>query len=119
MTKELIKANPLQRDPQFIEWLNSGQRRYKLFIEKARRPEWSDIQVIEHYIKGYDIVIGVFKDAEYELGWGLYCIKGQDTLMRVINTGRAEAVALGVIPCRVLEEAAVFSQRYGDIKRSN
>jgi hypothetical protein len=65
------------------------------------------------------MVIGVFKDAEYELGWGFYYIKGKDTLMRVINTGRAEAVALGVIPCRMLEEAVVFSQRFGDIKPSN
>ena len=66
---ELIKASPLQRDQQFIKWLNNGQRRYKRFIKEAKATtEWSDIEIVDHYIIWCDIVIGIFNDADYELG---------------------------------------------------
>lgn len=120
MAKKLIKASPIQRDPQFLELLNSGQRGYKRFIKEAKaNTDWSDIEVIDRYIMICDAVIGVFKDDEYELGWGLYFIKGQSICMRIINAGKAEKVSFGVIPCRMLEEAVVFSQRCGDIKQAH
>jgi hypothetical protein len=117
---ELIKASPLQRDPQFIKWLNSGQRRYKRYINNAKATtDLSDSKIVARYIAECGIVIGVFKDTEYELGWGFYFIKGRDSCMRIINTGKAEKLFLGVIPCRMLEEAVAFSQVFGDIKHSN
>jgi hypothetical protein len=120
MSKELIKASPAQRDPQFIELLNDGQSQYKRYINDAKtNTNLSDIEIVARYIKECDIVISVFKDDEYELGWGFYFIKRRVSSVRIMNAEKADRFAIGVIPCRMLEEAVVFSQNYGDIKNSN
>jgi hypothetical protein len=116
----MIKADSNQKDPQFIKVINNGQRHYKQFIKNAKiLADLPDIQIIELYIKMFETVIGIFRDTEYELGWGYYLIKTGSALTRIVRTGKPETVGIGVIPCRMLEEAVVFSQLYGDIKRSN
>jgi hypothetical protein len=88
MSQKLIKAAPLQKDPQFIKWINRGQLNYKWFIKKAKMDtNWSDIEIVSRYITMCDVIIGLFKDSEYELGWGFYVIKGQRSLTLVIDTG--------------------------------
>jgi hypothetical protein len=117
---KLIKASTLQKDPQFIEVLNSGQNHYRRFMEDAKaNTNLPDVKILKDYITRCDIVIGIFKDAEYELGWGFYFIKGRTLCLRIINTGKTEELPFGVIPCRMLEEAVAMSQIYGDIKHSN
>jgi hypothetical protein len=120
MKKKLIKAKELQRSSWFLDLVNDGQRKYQEFFKDAHlNTKSSDSEILRVYITRHDIAIGIFKDAEYELGWGFYVIKGQPTSMRIVQSGVAEQVSLVVIPCRELEEAVAMSQVYGDIKRSN
>ena len=120
MKKKMIEANKLQRDPEFIETLNNCQRLYRNFFEdRHKNTNLSESKILAEYIKTCDIVYGIFKDDQYELGWGIYIIKGQHAAMRIVREGKTEQVSCGAIPCRMLEEAVAMSKVYGDIKQSN
>jgi hypothetical protein len=93
MKNKLIKAKALQRSPWFIDLLNEGQHRYREFFDAKRNTTaLSDSEILSEYIHMNDVVFGVFKDNQYELGWGTYIIKGKTSLTSIITEQRTKAL---------------------------
>jgi hypothetical protein len=97
--------------------LTGDQRRWREFAQ-ARKTS-SDSEILAEYIGRQEVVLGVFKDKQYELGWAFYVIKGAQALMTLIHAGGVFPAAIGVIACGEFAEAVAMSQVYGGIRQSN
>ena len=91
----------------------------KRLVEMANASPARDTDDLRRVFEAYDVVFGVWTDAEAEYGAGVMLIKGVGQLEQIKFSGIAEDASMTAVRCRSPEEAEAMRQVFGDVAKAH
>ncbi len=91
----------------------------KRLVEMANASPVRDTDDLRRLFEAYDLVFGVWQDAEADHGVGVMLIKGVGQLEQIKFSGISEDASVTAIPCRSPEEAEAMRQVFGDVAKAH